>query len=42
MACWVAAQGQVTSARNAKTYPTYDVIDKNPEIQNFPIVFCLN
>jgi len=30
MARWLGAQGQVNSAKNAKTYPNYDVIHKTP------------
>jgi len=36
------AQGQVTSAKNAWTYPSYEVIDKKNEIQNLPIFKNLN
>jgi len=46
MARWVGAQGQVTSAKNAKTYPKYDVdkktkfkisqMSKDLQLEDFP------
>jgi len=33
MARWAGAHGQVNSAKNAKTYPKYDVAHKKPKPQ---------
>jgi len=35
MTRWVGAQGQVTSAKNAWTYPSYEVIDKKMKSKTF-------
>jgi len=35
MARWVGAQGPVTLAKNALTYPNYDVIDKKCKTSHF-------
>ena len=39
MACWVGAQGQVSSATRVKTCPHYDVTQRKPHMQNEKFFF---